>query len=110
MIGQVRDLTGQTFGELLVIDHVGFDRHRHAMWECECSCGATKVVRSNNLLARKNPTVSCTHVQREMAKHWGETWPKGRFGKDHPRFGKKWDPSDQRIKRNKEKSRDSNNV
>ena len=89
MIGQVRDLTGQTFGELLVIDLDGFDKHRHAMWLCQCSCGVQKVIRSNNLLAREHPTISCRHVQREMAKKVAGVLTKGDFGADHPMFGRR---------------------
>lgn len=91
MFYQVRDLTGQRFGELTAIDHVGIDRTHHAMWLCECSCGAMKVIRSNNLLAREHPTISCGHVQREMARRLCGKLTKGKFGKDHPMFG--WNPS-----------------
>jgi hypothetical protein len=57
---QLRDLTGQRFGELVALEHVGYDRFRRALWRCECSCGAMKTVRSNNLL--QHHTISCRHV------------------------------------------------
>jgi hypothetical protein len=86
--GQVLDLTGQIFGELTVISLAGFDRNRHALWVCDCSCGVQKVIRGTNLRARKNPTVSCTHFQKELAAELCSVLTKGKFGEAHPMFGK----------------------
>jgi hypothetical protein len=88
---EIRDLTGQEFGELVVLELDGFDRRHHAMWKCSRSCGVIKVVRGSNMTARKHPTISCGHVRREMAKAAMTKWMNGRRGEEHPRFGKKWD-------------------
>jgi hypothetical protein len=86
--GQVLDLTGKQFGELTAIALAGFDRNRHALWVCDCTCGVQKVIRGTNLRARKNPTVSCTHVQKELAAELCSVLTKGKFGEAHPMFGR----------------------
>lgn len=65
----VRDLTGQTFGELCV---VRFDHrekkapHKTRMfWFCRCSCGNECVVRGDHLL--RGQTSSCGHLQKLTA-------------------------------------------
>lgn len=35
---KVRDLTGQTFGKLTVIERAGSDKHGNALWKCQCNC------------------------------------------------------------------------
>ena len=73
------DLTGQRFERLKVIKEVGRSSGGHVQWLCECDCGKTTVVASNNL--RQGKIVSCGCNKREKAtKHeqWGtriyRTW------------------------------------
>lgn len=52
------DLTGQTFGSLLVMDRAGKDKYKKLMWKCKClKCGTETVVCGNNL--RTGHTKSC---------------------------------------------------
>ena len=44
MIGEVKDLVGQKFGKLTVVEQHGFtnkNKHgfRQAIWYCKCDCG-----------------------------------------------------------------------
>jgi hypothetical protein len=55
------DLTGQTFGRLLVL-HQAPSKQDHAAWFCRCSCGKELTVVSFRL--RLGRTVSCGCVRR----------------------------------------------
>lgn len=59
----VIDLTGQTFGELTVIERAGSDHRGEALWLCQCSCGSQPIkVLSSNL--RNGHTQSCGCIRR----------------------------------------------
>lgn len=45
-----KDLTGQRFGKLTVIEFVGRGRNRHSKWKCKCDCGGESISFSTNLL------------------------------------------------------------
>lgn len=55
-----RDITKQRFGRLVAIKRVGFDKHRHALWLCECDCG-NETIATLGALTRKDHkrTQSC---------------------------------------------------
>ena len=62
----VKDKTGQTFGRLKVLYRTeNSPNHRHAVWMCECICGALKTVDSQSL--RTGRTRSCGCLQKEEA-------------------------------------------
>src|SRR5258708_7819364 len=47
---RVRDLAGQTFGRLTVINRAANnDHHGHVRWECMCICGTSTIVAGCNL-------------------------------------------------------------
>ncbi len=56
---QFIDLKDMKFGEWTVIKQVAGDNRDKWVWECQCSCGKTKNVRSSNLLAGLSR--SCGH-------------------------------------------------
>lgn len=66
----LRDLTGQTFGKMTVIertkDHVTKSGKRMVQWLCRCECGNLHVVLSTNL--KNGITTSCGCVAREMSR------------------------------------------
>ena len=68
----VRDLAGQRFGRLTVLEHVGTIRGRRASWSCRCDCGAAVVVVSAELLRGKTRSCGCLaqEVRRDLlARH-----------------------------------------
>lgn len=75
-----RDLTGQTFGRLTVLKRVPCQA-KSVVWECLCSCGNKKNVRSGNMVSGK--TVSCGCRGREAAAENG----KMNVGKKKDRHG-----------------------
>lgn len=61
------DLTGQTFGRLLVIGEVGKNKAGHYMWNCKCECGKSKVVNSYHLRSGAIKSCGCLRVDRNVA-------------------------------------------
>lgn len=58
------DLTGRVFGELTVLRMVSIDKHKRRHWECQCSCGSTKIVNGHNL--KTGNTKSCGCIRRKI--------------------------------------------
>jgi len=52
------DKTGERFGNLIVLEHIGFDKHGNARFLCKCDCGIKKEISSVNL-HEKSTTISC---------------------------------------------------
>lgn len=60
-MGKIKDLTGQTFGQLTVLKDTGERKNRQVVWLCKCSCGKeTKVV---GQALRTGHTTSCGHIK-----------------------------------------------
>lgn len=53
----IKDITGQRFGKLTVLELAEKDNRGECKWLCKCDCGNTKVVYGYHL--RKGHTVSC---------------------------------------------------
>ena len=52
-MGQLRDLTGQRFGDVVVVKRLGSVRYETSTsptWECICGCGSTFATTSRSLL------------------------------------------------------------
>ena len=69
-----KDLTGQIFGRLTVLEHVGNNKHRQARWRCRCSCGAEVIVAGYSL--RSGNTTSCSCLKLEKVTTHGMTHTK----------------------------------
>lgn len=57
------DLTGQTFGELIVISQA-LSKNGNSYWNCKCSCGNTKIIQRCALTS--GATTSCGHITRAL--------------------------------------------
>lgn len=71
-----KDLIGERFGRLLVVENLGYKRERHGtIWRCLCDCGNEVNVVGHAL--KKGATVSCGCYARESqskrAKTHGES-------------------------------------
>lgn len=62
-MGKIKDLTGQTFGQLTVIKDSGQRKNRQVVWECQCSCGKIAYIVGASL--RNGHTTSCGHKAYE---------------------------------------------
>lgn len=74
--GVFRDLTGQTFGHLVVLKRaetrIGKGGHRRTMWLCRCSCGAEKEISSDALTSGNQISCGCVgaqHRKEATTKH-----------------------------------------
>lgn len=56
-MGTRKDLTGQKFGKLTIIEYAYTDNYRRAIWKCQCECGNIVEVRGDML--RNGNTKSC---------------------------------------------------
>lgn len=70
------DLLGSQHGRLTVVRFSYIDRHRNALWECACQCGATVTTSATQL--RQGKTRSCGCLRNEIAG--GRTRTHGRSG------------------------------
>tara|TARA_R110000868_G_scaffold98837_2_gene272147 strand:- start:549 stop:1187 length:639 start_codon:yes stop_codon:yes gene_type:complete len=63
--GQVKDIIGQKFIKLLVLEYVGIKNHK-AVWKCKCDCGTIKNFAGQDL--RSGNTNSCGCYMKEQTK------------------------------------------
>ena len=58
-----KDLTGQKFGKLTVIEksenHITISGHHQSMWLCKCDCGNFKIVRGSDLHSGQTNSCGC---------------------------------------------------
>lgn len=59
---QVRDLTGQTFGDLFVISRSGSTSHGQATWNCRCKCGNVWVAIGGNITGGRTTCCGCDNT------------------------------------------------
>jgi hypothetical protein len=62
---RMKDISGQTFGRLTVMEKTDMRDGNSIVWKCQCSCGKTAFVNSYNL--RKGYTRSCGCLRVEKA-------------------------------------------
>lgn len=56
------DMTGQTFGRLLVIEQAGRKR-RFTQWKCQCKCGNTIIARGSHIRSGGTRSCGCSHLE-----------------------------------------------
>ena len=77
-MGKLKDLSGQKFGRLTVLEQSENKRGK-VCWKCQCECGNIKNVVAGSLLNGK--TKSCGCLQREASKNKYKDISGQRFGK-----------------------------
>ena len=82
--GNVKNLSGQTFGRLKVIERNGSDKHGKALWKCICECGSEKIVIATTSQLTTSHTQSCGCLQKERTSSCNTKYNKyilsGEFG------------------------------
>jgi hypothetical protein len=58
----LKDLTGQRFGRLIVLERTGTDTH-HVQWLCKCDCGKTTITNGDSLKAGLTESCGCLHKE-----------------------------------------------
>lgn len=62
-MAKCEDMTGRRFGMLTVVSRAENGKYGDAMWQCQCDCGGTVIVRAGDL--RRGSTKSCKCMKRE---------------------------------------------
>ena len=60
-----KNLIGQKFGRLLVVEYAGASRNGRTLWKCKCECGQAATIRSDRL--PNGNTESCGCLQRDRS-------------------------------------------
>lgn len=69
-MGKLKNLLGQKFGRLTVIELAEKGRHGHPRrWKCSCECGAEVIVNSNSLLQGKTTSCGCRRKEGLHVTH-----------------------------------------
>lgn len=63
-MGKLKDITGQRFGRLVVVEDSGERRRGNVMWKCACDCGKVVIVRSSNLIQGITKSCGCLNMER----------------------------------------------
>lgn len=64
-MGKLKDLTGQKFGKLTVIERTK-NQGKHTVWVCKCECGNIKIIRGSSLTSKN--TLSCGCLVKDKVK------------------------------------------
>ena len=72
-MGIVKDLKGEKFGRLTIIEQQGIDKNRRALWLCRCDCGSEVVLTSTILVSGHAKSCGCLRKEKtsERAKTHG---------------------------------------
>lgn len=62
------DLTGQKFGKLTAIRATEERNRGSVMWECQCDCGNTALVKSSALTSGATRSCGCLKREKRVAK------------------------------------------
>lgn len=68
---QIKDITGQRFGRLLVLGYVGSLVEKRPFWLCQCDCG--NKIAANGKLLKNGEKKSCGCLQPEIARETGKS-------------------------------------
>ena len=60
----IKDITGQRFGRLIALKHIGFASNHVALWKCKCDCGKMIVARECNLHSGITKSCGCLQIER----------------------------------------------
>lgn len=91
-----RDITGEVFGLLTVIQCVGKHESGSLLWLCTCDCGVEKNIPSSMLLSGKTHSCGCSRSRVKSQWHkLNATWNKGikyqaKSDSEHYRSKKAW--------------------
>ena len=101
-----KDLTGQKFGRLTVIERKESDKHKNVLWLCKCECGNEKVIRSSDLKSGKIVSCGCLRSEKnsekmkeQMKKQWqDEDYRKMKSEKAKEQMQKQWQDEEMKWK------------
>ena len=80
----IKNLKGQKFGKLTVLERDMSRIGGAAYWICQCECGTIKSIRGSNLTTSNHPTKSCGCLNKE--KHHNNIDTTSQIGKKYGRL------------------------
>ena len=81
-MSKLKDLTGQRFGRLTVIERAE-NKGRRVRWKCKCDCGNTKIVTADSLLQANTQSCGCLHNEQIVERNF-------KHGKGHTTIYENW--------------------
>ena len=70
-MSKIKNLIGQKFNELTVIERVQNDTSGHACWKCKCSCGNETICRGTELISGRRKSCGCLNNKDLSGKIFG---------------------------------------
>lgn len=67
-----KDLVGQRFDRLTVLEDVGRTKRQQVIWRCLCECGNIKDIKSGSLRNGGTKSCGCLHKDRASEANFGE--------------------------------------
>ena len=71
-----KDLTGQRFGALVVLNATEERRNGQVIWSCQCDCGKITLMSTNQLKQRKIPSCGCLGKGKKRVDLAGQRFEK----------------------------------
>lgn len=62
------DLTGLPYGDLIVRESAGVNKHGKTVWLCDCKCGGTVIAIGSELMSGHTTSCGCRRVEVGKAK------------------------------------------
>ena len=69
MSRKIIDITGQRFGNLLVVKRCENNKSKGTCWICRCECGTKKIVLGNNLKRGQTKSCGCLRNKKTSARN-----------------------------------------
>lgn len=89
-MGKIKDIKGQRFGKLVVIEFKEIKKHR-AMWLCKCDCGNTKTIYSDCLLRGDTKSCGCIHQKQLIERNKKQNFNRHKIhGLSKTKLYKRW--------------------
>jgi len=66
-----KDLTGNRYGQLVVVRLAGQDKHGVSLWDCVCDCGTKKVANSNWMKSGRMKSCGCLKMTHAKGNAYG---------------------------------------
>lgn len=60
----VKNLSGQRFERLIVLERAGSDNNKKALWRCKCDCGKEAIIRGSDLITGKIKSCGCLKKEK----------------------------------------------
>lgn len=65
----MKDIAGQRYGRLVVIERAGRNKQKRATWKCQCDCGKISVVASSYLLNGNTRSCGCLRLEGLVSRN-----------------------------------------